>query len=225
MIFTTILLLQYRPICLSSTISKTMQRMVIERLSYIIEKLYLPNNQYGFRKQRSTNDCILIFENAILETFSILKKLLFEHGGMESWFHYNLAFVNMLILNFLNNRSFRVILQNTKSAIFHQMNGVPQGETLSAYLSLISINSVYIFLSNKVAFLLYADYLTLFVHAKILKTCQKHLQNPLNKLTKWCVSSGISFSPSKTKAIHFTKLPQIYWHYTMKYKSRTYRIC
>lgn len=123
-----------------------------------------------------------------------------------------------LILNFMNNRSFRVILQNTKSAIFHQMNGVPQGEILSVYLFLISINSVYMFISNKVymfisnkvEFLLYADYLTLFVHAKILKTCQKHLQNPLNKLTKYCVSSGISFSPSKTKAIHFTKLPQIY---------------
>lgn len=84
MIFTTILLLQYRPICLSSTISKTMQRMVIERLSYIIKERYLSNNQYGFHKQRSTNDCILILENTILETFSILKKSLFEHGGMES---------------------------------------------------------------------------------------------------------------------------------------------
>lgn len=65
------LAMNYRPIRLSTTFSKTMQRMVVERLSWIIEeKGFLTNDQFGFRKQRSTNDSLLVFENAIINSFA-----------------------------------------------------------------------------------------------------------------------------------------------------------
>lgn len=55
-------------------------------------------------------------------------------------------------------------------------------------------------------FLLYADDLTLFVHSKQLKSCERRLQIAIDKLNKWSTISGLHFSMAKTKAMHFTRL-------------------
>lgn len=211
----------YRPICLSSTVSKTMQRMVVERLSWIVEKEgLLSNNQYGFRKQRSTNDCLLILENAITKAFSSRQHCVaiffdIEKAYDRTWKDgllktlYDWGFRgNMLyfVQHFLRNRSFRVMMENSKSALFHQTNGVPQGEILSVYLFLIAINSVAKFIPKDVEFLLYADDLTLFVSSKQLNSCKRRLQIAVDKLHNWSSATGLSFSMSKTKAVHFTRL-------------------
>lgn len=211
----------FRPICLTSTVFKTMQRMVVERLSWIIEeKGFLTNNQYGFRKRRSTTDCLLILENAILKSFELKHHFVAVFFDIEKAYDrtwrdsilqtlYDWGFRGQMlhfIRNFLNNRSFQVILENSKSALFEQANGVPQGEILSVYLFLISINSVAKYIPSNIDFLLYADDLTLFVHDRSLKNCQTRLQKAIHKLSDWCSISGYSFSTTKTKALHFTKL-------------------
>lgn len=211
----------YRPICLSSTISKTMQRMVTDRLSWIIEKNgFLSNEQFGFRKQRSTTDCLAILETNILNSFASKQHLIaiffdiekaydrtWRDGILNELYRFGIR-GNMLhfIRNFLSNRTFQVILQNTKSALFHQETGVPQGEILSVYLFLIAINSVSNFIPQRVEFMLYADDLTIYVHSRSINLCKIRLQKTLNSLSKWCSISGFTFSTTKTKAIHFTRL-------------------
>jgi len=50
---------KYRPICLLNEMGKTLERIIADRLNRIIENTSaLNNNQYGFRKGRSTLDAI-----------------------------------------------------------------------------------------------------------------------------------------------------------------------
>lgn len=56
----------YRPIALTSQLGKTMERMVTERLAYVLEsKGLLSPYQSGFRKGRNTMDSILCLESEI----------------------------------------------------------------------------------------------------------------------------------------------------------------
>lgn len=80
---------------------------------------------------------------------------------------------------FLNNRSFKVLLKNSKSATFNQTTGVPQREILSVYLFLIAINSVTAYIPSHTQFILYADDLTLFVHLRSFKQCQTRMKTLL----------------------------------------------
>ena len=61
----------YRPISLTSVLSKVMEKMVKNRLELVLDqKGYSFNNQYGFKKRLSTYDCILELESAIRDNFT-----------------------------------------------------------------------------------------------------------------------------------------------------------
>ena len=56
----------YRPICLTSTVGKIMERLITDRLAYYLEKNHLITNvQTGFRKGRSTIDQIIRLQDEI----------------------------------------------------------------------------------------------------------------------------------------------------------------
>jgi hypothetical protein len=54
-----------------------MEKLVNNRLSYLLEeKGYLPNQQYGFRKNKSTEDVLIILESDMQEAFKEKEHLL-----------------------------------------------------------------------------------------------------------------------------------------------------
>ena len=60
----------YRPIALTSCVWKTMERMVLPRLTLALEEQnFLKNYQSGFKRLHSTIDCLVRLESAIQETF------------------------------------------------------------------------------------------------------------------------------------------------------------
>lgn len=56
----------YRPIALTSTLCKVMEKMIVRRLNYFLEKNeILSSAQSGFRRKRSTMDALILFENEV----------------------------------------------------------------------------------------------------------------------------------------------------------------
>lgn len=220
----------FRPICLSSCLSKTMQRMVSSRLMWELEnRKLLLNNQYGFRKNRSTMDCLIILEKKVLETFAKNHHMLsiffyiekaydtaWKDNIIQTLIDWNLR-GNILhfVHNFLSNRTFQVMIGNNRSNHYIQENGVPQGEILSVVLFLISINSIISYIPRCCNFTLFADDLTVSISSTNLTDCTIKLNETLRRLQDWCNKTGFKFSQTKTKGIHFTRkrkyiiLPQV----------------
>lgn len=56
----------YRPIALTSMLCKVMEKIIVRRLNYILEKREMFSTfQSGFRKSRSTVDALIMFENEV----------------------------------------------------------------------------------------------------------------------------------------------------------------
>ena len=145
----------YRPISLLPSISTIFEKIVFEQLySYFVKHNYLCNNQYGFRKQHST-------EYAVLEIVDRIAYAL-EKGNMPLALFLDLSFdtldhsillsklefygINGLPLKwfetYLKNRSYFVEMNYVKSKTAEINIGVPQGSILGPLLFIIYINDL-----------------------------------------------------------------------------------
>lgn len=179
----------------------------------------LVKNQFGFRKNRSTSDCLILLEKQILETFAQNNHMIsiffdIEKAYDTAWkdkiirtlYDWNIK-GNILhfIQNFLLQRTYQILLGNNKSKTFSQENGVPQGEILSVTLFLISINSISLYIPQHTSFSLFADDLTISVSSNNANDCANKINETIYSLNAWCNKTGFKFSTTKTKGMHFTR--------------------
>ena len=145
----------YRPIALTNTISKLMEKLIVKRLSWYLEKHNLLNpSQSGFRKFRSTCDPVIrLLHEAdisvksgnitigILIDFSKAFDLLWIDGLLLKMMGLNITgrLLNWT-KNFLTNRSYRVKIGDALSSEYSSINGTPQGSAYSPLLFLIMVN-------------------------------------------------------------------------------------
>ena len=113
----------YRPIALTSCMCKLMERMVNNRLMWILETNgIISPMQYGFRKNRSTSDVLVRLETEVRNTFALRKSLIavffdiekaydttWRRGILEVLRNNNIkGRLANFIKQFLQDRSFRV---------------------------------------------------------------------------------------------------------------------
>lgn len=212
--------LNYRPISLTSCLCKLLEKMVNKRLVWILEEgNHINDAQSGFRRNRSTTDCLVQFEcdirNAISRRdhtiavyFDLAKAydMTWRHGILRKLQEMGLR-GNMpkFIMNFLTNRYIKVRVGNTLSEQVMTEEGTPQGSVLSCTLFMIAINDVSSAIPPTVRHTLYVDDLTIYASGKSNSTIERQLQMCINNLEKWCKQTGFSFSPSKTFAQHICR--------------------
>ena len=210
----------YRPIALTSCLCKLFERMVNGRLVWYLEsKNYLSPRQFGFRKNRSTLDPLLMLsrevqnalgnQNQTIGVFFDLEKAYDTtwRGGilkqLASWGIGGRMF--NFIKEFLSNRSFKVRVGSEFSDPFVQEEGVPQGSVLSVTLFAAAINSIMENVPVGVQGSLFVDDFAIYCSgSNAVEVCHK-VQQAINAVTRWADKRGFQFSALKTKAIRFTR--------------------
>ena len=206
----------YRPVSLTSVLSKLLEHIICHELHKHFEKnSVLTNINHGFRagfscetqltitfddlaknsnKNSQTDVAILDFSKAF-DTVPH-KKLLHKlcaygvRGNLHTW-----------ISNFLCNRKMKVIIDGESSSETAVLSGVPQGTVLGPLLFLVHINDLPDCVKSSVR--LFADDCLLYREIKS-RDDQEILQNDLKNLEIWATTWGMRFNAKKCYILSVT---------------------
>ena len=207
----------YRPISILPSISKILEKIIHNRLyTFVTTNNLLSPNQYGFRKNHSTDLAVVeLYDkitNAMAEKqhvigiFMDLSKafdtlnhdiLLYKlktygiRGTALSWFK-----------DYLSNRQQFTSYNGVNSDFLTVKCGVPQGSILGPLLFLLYINDISE-ASNRLSYILFADDTNIFFSHRKLDVLANTLNRELPKVSSWFKCNKLSLNINKTNFIHF----------------------
>ena len=215
----------FRPISLTSCVSKLFERIILSGLLFLLESnSILSHRQAGFRPGRSTLDRILFFSQSISDGFNkprpgsrtILSTIDFSEAFDSVW---HPALFHQLISagflpcfarwtqSFLSDRRACVVYQNHKSGCSRIRRGVPQGSVLGLVLFSLFINDLPASLPSSVSCSLYADDLAIWPSSPSVPTAVEATQGALFRLERWSEYWCLPLNPSKCEASFFSVDP------------------
>ena len=215
----------FRPISLTSCVSKLFERIILSRLLFFLESnSILSPRQAGFRPGRSTLDQILYLSQSISDGFNkprpgsrtIPSTIDFSKAFDSVW---HPALFHKLISaglppcfarwtqSFLSDRRASVVFQNHKSRSFRVRRGVPQGSVLGPVLFSLFINDLPASLPSSVSCSLYADDLAIWSSSPSVPTAVEATQGALFRLERWSEYWCLPLNPSKCEASFFSVDP------------------
>lgn len=209
----------YRPISLLCTMSKIFKKIVSVRLNWFLEKnKFLAEEQFGFRKNRSTYDCLVNIDTEICETIVCKQYMGLVSFDIQKACDMTRRYRIILILldwgvkgkilyfihNFLIDRTFEVAVDGHHSSLYNLNNGIAQGSSISGKLFLIAINDLPKLIPTPGKITIYADDSNIFFRHKCIDTLGKELQKYTNSLNDWSKNTGFKFAPEKSQFIIFS---------------------
>ena len=215
----------YRPISLLPSISKIFEKVILLQLTeYLDKNNILHQNQYGFRKNHSTELASLHLVDYIYYTMDAneipLNVCIDLSKAFDSLNHkillskLNFYGVNGLSLDllysYLSNRKQCTLYNSTFSDFIGIKQGVPQGSILGPLLFSIYINDLPSS-SNLSGFLMYADDTALFYSIDKLNRNDRNIviNEHLDKVSTWMKSKKLVSNSKKTKYMLFHKHNEI----------------
>ena len=216
--------LNYRPISLTSTCSKTMERIICSHLrAYLEANSLLSPNQFGFRPGRSTMDQLLLVYNEVsynTDRGGITDVILFDFSKAFDVVSHDLMIVKLgligikgcllqWIASFLKDRKMRVSIKGHVSQPRDVLSGVPQGSVLGPLLFLIYINNIAAQLTC--SYKIFADDLKIYtcVHQKFHDNCATStaasVQADIHTLSTTALSWGLKMNTKKCAVLRFPR--------------------
>ena len=208
----------YRPISLLSVFSKIFEKAFCNKLvSFITNNNLLSENQYGFRKKRSTSQAVLEFHlqaiNSILHNQQMIATFIDLTKAFDTLNHTILlhkmhslgirGVAHDWIRSYLENRCLYVE-HNGHASHYIQLKpyGVPQGSVLGPILFLLYANDISSCLKHS-KYILFADDTTLFVSDEIEDNLYRKMNEDLKGLTDWCNANSLKINVNKTNYMLF----------------------
>ena len=207
----------YRPISLTSIVSKTLEHVVASEMwKHIDEHNIISSNQHGFRKHYNTTTQLLhVTHNALKardqrdpyhmisfdfsKAFDKVPHNLLIHKLTEYKFNNNIV---AWIKEWLNKRTSIVTVNAQVSSEMNIASGVPQGSVLGPLLFLLYINDI----SNNIKHSecrLYAD--DTLICANLNRVNTQQLQEDIKSLENWSQTWCMPFNANKCTHIELGK--------------------
>ena len=207
-----------RPICLSSCICKLLETIIKNKLQYWAERNnFLPNSQSGFRKGQSTSDnltnILLYIERSFKCNRDVLAAFLDVSGAFDN------VDLNLLLKCLADIECPSILLKFIKFLMFERTiftdstgntpgkvyKGVPQGGVLSPLLYCIYVARITNYLPKSIEILQFADDIAIYCSRKNINSCNKLIENSINKLNNNLHELGLELCAHKTTFVHFNK--------------------
>ena len=206
-----LLITNYRPISVMSTLSKIFESCILSRMKYFFTKnSILAPCQFGFQEGRSTEDALRELTEHIYDKLN--KKLI----SIPVFIDFKRAFDTVdhtillrkleaygvrglplkLLTSYLSNRSHCVKLKDEISPPVNQSIGLPQGSLLGPALFLIFINDIPR-VSDRMFPILFADDTTLCFSGHDLSELVHCCNGELVKFFSWTVSNRLTVISKK----------------------------
>lgn len=204
----------YRPISLLCVPYKLLERLILARLTPVIDP-QLPKEQAGFRSGRSTTDQVTLLCHDIEESFQAGEKagavfLDLTAAYDTVWLrglHMKLLdtipdkHMVSFIMEMLSNRSFRLHTSNGQSSRMRRLrNGVPQGSVLAPMLFNIYIHDLPVTTSRKYS---YADDLAILFSNRSWEAVEEGLSKDMEILCAYLKNWRLKLSVDKTVTTMF----------------------
>lgn len=214
----------HRPISLLPTLGKLLEKLILVRLEPYLQ--FLPDEQYGFRKQLSTTKQLIRLIDFISD--GVYKKettaLLMIDVAKAFDRVYHKALIKKLIKNklpydiikiidsYLNHRTFQIRLNNKLSDKRNIQAGVPQGSLLGPVLYII-YTSDFPITKDGINYLtaFYADDTAVAVRSLDPNKAIRDLNSKMCDIEDWCADNKIAINTDKSKLLiirkHKTRKP------------------
>ena len=208
----------YRPISLLPALSKIFEKITHQQTQdYLDRNEILYKYQSGFRPKHSTDTCLSLLNDKILNGFdngNLTGMILIDLQKAFDTIDHTLFLEKLECLGFsrsaikwyqsyLTNRTFFVNVEKELSEVGHLTCGVPQGSILGPLIFLMYVNDMAQAVDCDL--FLYADDSCLVFTGDNITSIEENLNRNFNSLCDWFVENKLSihFGEDKTKSIVF----------------------
>ena len=202
---------EYRPISLLPSMSKIVEYMIQIRMREIVEKL-LPHQQFGCRAGHSTAQALMRLMHhsgvaagtdrqfgAILYDFAKAYDRVPRHVLIDKMIKLNIPnYLVNIVYEWLTERKFTVTFRNRESRVRDQLNGIPQGSSLSVLLWIIFVYDIPL---NEKLSNTYVDDTIGWETGLDKREVLGNLRHQLKKMVVWCEKNRIKMNFDKTHVI------------------------
>ena len=212
---------RYRPIVLTSTSGKLLERLIVNRLSWWLEaKSLLSPWQAGFRKRRCTTDQCLRLSQFVSDGFQSTNKertvlMLFDYSNAYDTIWRNGLLQKMLDIGvplrfvqwttaWLSNRIARVPLNGATRRSRTFKEGLPQGSVLSPILFVLYINDLLGNFSESTMVSTYADGLAQACRGRKKEDAALRMQAEVDKVVSWSQQACLTLNAAKCEVAFFS---------------------
>ena len=210
----------YRPIALLNVLSKVMESLVKDRMSYVLEtRGLLSDCQQGFRQTRSTELALWRFVSSATVALKTRRRCVAVALDIQS--AYDTVDHTALLWKLRQKTLPRYMVAWTRAFLAHRTvvlrvndsefpfpirAGVPQGSPLSPTLFLVFVDDLLNQLSRVVHCQAFADDMFIWDIVTTRGPCPPGVQNALHLVETWSDEWGMKFNVSKCQAIDITTM-------------------
>ena len=209
----------YRPICLTSFLLKTLERILESSIREKLPKTFLQNTQHAYQKGKSVETALhavtLPIESALEKKDYAICAFLDIEGAFNNVTQEALvnslerANVNPYIKRWINNMLQSRIIKaewGTTKLERTATRGTPQGGVISPLLWILTVDEILKDMNkNNINIVAYADDVVITTTGKNLNKLSLNIENALKDVLNWASTKGLNINPNKTEIVLYTR--------------------